>query len=345
MALKRYPGFIDAHVHLREPGATHKEDFGTGSRAAVKGGFTLVLDMPNNPVPTISPERIEEKVALAKSKGICDIGFHYGTDGENLSSLPYAWSHESVFGLKIYCNHTTGTLLVDQETTLEKIVAAWLSDKPILVHAEAQKADLMVQLATSYGRRLHICHISTALELDLVRSAKKRGIPVTCGVTPHHLFLKQADIERLGTFARVKPPMTSREDQDALWEGVGDGTIDIVESDHAPHTKEEKSGEHPPYGMPGLESTVGLLGKAVHENRLVESDVIRLLFESPKKIFHIPDQPNTYVELDFDRPFVVGSGGYETKCGWSPFDGWEAYGRVETVHKGNNILLQAGEIL
>src|SRR5258708_2631495 len=138
MSLLRLPGLIDVHVHLREPGATHKEDFLTGSRAAVKGGFTFIIDMPNNPTPTISLERLAEKIALSK-KAICDIGFHYGTNGLNTESFAAAAQNPKVFGLKLYCNHTTGEMLLDDPILVEKVFQTWESEKPILVHAEGEK--------------------------------------------------------------------------------------------------------------------------------------------------------------------------------------------------------------
>ncbi|MEK7556802.1 MAG: amidohydrolase family protein, partial [Patescibacteria group bacterium] len=151
MTLTRLPGLIDVHVHLREPGATYKEDFETGSRAAVKGGFTYILDMPNNPIPTVTPKRLWEKIALADAKAVCTIGFHYGTTGGNLETFESVWDHPRVFGLKIYCNHTTGELLVEDPVVLEKIFRAWESPKPILVHAEGERLYRAIELAQTYG--------------------------------------------------------------------------------------------------------------------------------------------------------------------------------------------------
>jgi carbamoyl-phosphate synthase/aspartate carbamoyltransferase/dihydroorotase len=129
----------------------------------------------------------------------------------------------------------------------------------------------------------------------------------------------------------MKPPLGTQADQDALWAGVTDRTIDLVETDHAPHTVSEKAGEPAPFGVPGLETAAGLLGRAIHDERLTEADVIRLLHEAPKRIFSIPAQPDTYVELDWSEPYRIGEGAYHSKAGWSPFEGWEAYGRMKTV--------------
>lgn len=343
--LKIFPGFIDVHVHLRDPGATHKEDYRSGTRAALMGGFTTVLDMPNNPVPTLTVDRVEEKVALIGQKAVCAVGLHFGTDGNNLGEFAAAAKHLFIYGLKIYCNHTTGMLLLEDEAKLDQIFAAWKSDKPILVHAEGEKVVLALELAKQYGRRLHICHISQAVEVDAVRRAKKQRQMVSAGVTPHHLFLTDKDRNKLGSFADMKPPLGTTDDQLALWEGLGDTTIDIVETDHAPHTRDEKAKTPPPFGVPGLETAVGLLFRSVREGRLSEDDVVRLLYTTPKKLFSIPDQFDTFVELDPAKPFVIGKNGFASKCDWSPFEGWEAYGRVEKVVYKGKIVVENSKLL
>jgi len=344
MSFKKYPGFIDIHVHLREPGSTQKEDFLTGSKAAIAGGFTLVIDMPNNPVPTFSIEALEEKITLSK-KAVCDIGFHFGTNGKNLDQFKNAYSHPRVFGLKVYLNHTTGDFLIDNPKILENIFSAWRSEKPILVHAEGKKVKECIILAKKYNRHLHICHISQKEEVEMVRIAKKEKIKITTGITPHHLFLIDKDLETLGPFAMMKPVLGTKKNQDALWQGVLDGTIDLVESDHAPHTKDEKSAQKPAFGVPGLETTLGLLFKAAHDKKITEKDIIRLLFDNPKKIFNIPDQKNTYIELDPNKPYIIGADGYQTKCNWSPFDGWKAFGKVEEVIIRRKNILRAGKFI
>ncbi len=344
MALKKYPGFIDIHVHLREPGATQKEDFRTGSRAAIAGGFTFIIDMPNNPLPTFSLKRVEEKISLSK-KAVCAVGFHFGTNGKNLDSFKAAFSHPKVFGLKVYCNHTTGDFLIDDPRVLEAIFAAWQSPKPIMVHAEGKKIEECIALAKKYNSRLHICHISQKQEVEMVRKAKKRKLKITAGVTPHHLFLIAADGVKLGPFAMMKPPLGLKKNQDTLWQGLVDGTIDLVESDHAPHTKQEKLGEKPAFGVPGLETTLGLLFKAAHDKKITEKDVIKLLYDNPKKIFNIPNQKDTYIELDPAKLYHVGKNGYETKCGWSPFDKWQLYGKVENVILHGKKIMNRGKIL
>ncbi len=344
MALQRFPGLIDVHAHLREPGATQKEDFYTGSRAAVKGGFTFIIDMPNNPIPTFSPKALEEKIRLSKEKAICDIGFHYGTNGKNIDTFPLVWNNPVVFGLKLYCNHTTGDYLIEDPVLLEKVFIDWKSNKPILVHAEGEKLALTLSLAKKYDHHLHVCHITQGSEVEMVRKAKKQRQSVSAGVCPHHLFLTNRDVTRLGPFAIMKPPLPIRADQDALWEGIADRTIDLVETDHAPHTKEEKSKTPPSSGVPGLETAVGLLFKAVHEGRINSNDVLRLLYTAPKELFSVPEQQDTYVELDPEEEWTVATP-YESKCGWSPFEGWELYGSIATVVIGGVPVLQGGKTI
>jgi carbamoyl-phosphate synthase/aspartate carbamoyltransferase/dihydroorotase len=341
MSLQKFPGLIDVHVHLRDPGATQKEDFLTGTRAAIAGGFTRVLDMPNNPTPTVTLERLDEKIMLAKQKAVCDIGFHYGTDGNNLSTFTKAAAYPQVFGLKIYCNHTTGTLLIDDKAKVETVFQAWEFDKPILVHAEGEQLAYAIFLTKKYNRRLHVCHITQETEVTMVADAKNNGILVTAGVTPHHLFLTQNDVVKLGSFGIMKPPIGTQQDQDALWEGVTSGVIDVVESDHAPHTKEEKAKTPPPFGVPGLETTLGLLLLAAQEKRLPQELVPALLYDRPRKIFSIPEQQHTYIELDTKEPYPVGEDTFQTKCNWSPFTNLTLYGKVWTVvYKGKTLLAQ-----
>jgi dihydroorotase-like cyclic amidohydrolase len=344
MALKKFPGFIDPHVHLREPGATHKEDFYTGSRAAAKGGFTFVIDMPNNPTPTISSDRLNEKIKLADGKAIIDIGFHYGTNGLNTETFKQTRDNSRVFGLKLYCNHTTGEMLIEDLALLEKVFLSWESTKPILVHAEGVQLAAAITLAELYSRKLHICHISQAIEVELVRRAKQKKLNITAGTCPHYLFMTASDREKLKGYATMKPPLGTKADQDALWQGLSDGTIDLIETDHAPHTKEEKEKEAPNFGITGLESAVGLMFKAVNMGKIKEKDIVRLMHDSAKSIFNIPDQENTYVELDPDKPYILGEDDYETKCGWSPFNGWELYGKIEKVVFKSKAILVDGKI-
>jgi dihydroorotase len=329
-AVMRLPGLIDPHVHLREPGGEHKEDFASGSAAALAGGFTFVIDMPNNALPTITLRRLREKVALASRRATCEVGFHYGTTGTNLGTFAAAAAADSVYGLKVYCNHTTGDLLVDDPHTLQAIFTGWPVGKPILVHAEGRRLAATIELAALHGQRLHVCHISQASEVEWVREAKRSGVMITAGVCPHHLWLTSDDEARLGGYAVMKPPLGTASDQEALWEGLRDGTIDLVESDHAPHTRPEKEAARPAFGVTGLETTLGLICKGVREGRLSLALLAPLLHSRAAAIFSTPAQPDTYVEFDPRAPYEVAPP-YATKCGWTPFEGWVLFGKPQSV--------------
>lgn len=306
MSVITWPGLIDVHVHLREPGAEYKEDFLTGSQAALAGGFTFIIDMPNNLKPIVILVRLEEKIQLAK-KAVCQIGFHFGTDGKNLSEFNQVWDKQAVFGLKVY---------FEKITNLEAVFQAWESAKPILVHAEGGQLKMAIELGKKFNRKLHVCHISLEEEVDWVRQAKKQGQKITSGVTPHHLWLKSGE-------ATMKPALGTETDQKALWEGLQDGTIDLVESDHAPHLKMEKL-----FGVTGLETTLGLMLLGVKQKKCSLEQVKKWLHDNPKRIFKIPNQ-KTKIKFDPDKSWRVDESKLKTKCGWSPFSGWQLYGKVE----------------
>jgi dihydroorotase len=344
MATITLPGLIDVHVHLRDPGATHKEDFETGTRAALKGGFTRVIDMPNNSEPTTSIRALKKKKRLVAGKALIPVGFHFGTNGKNTSSFLAAAADEQVFGLKLYCNHTTGEMLIEDLGLLEKVFEAWETDKPILVHAEGVQLAAVISLAQLYGRRLHVCHITQAIEVELVARAKGKGIGVTAGVCPHHLFMSGEWREKLGPYALMKPPLGTKKDMQALRKGLTSGVIDIVETDHAPHTKKEKASKVPPYGVPGLDTALPLMYRAVDEGWFEEKGIRTVLHDRPRELFRIPKQIKTRVVLETGS-FKIGDDGYETKCGWSPFDGWDVPVRVKSVMLEGKTLLTEGKIV
>lgn len=344
MSLTKFPGLIDIHAHFRDPGATDAEDFQSGGLAAVAGGYTFVCDMPNTNPPTFTLEALAAKKTLAARARI-GVGFHVGTDGANTDIFPQFIADSQVVGLKVYASETTGSLTVSDEGTLTGIVESWNSDKPILIHAEGDMLAMVLGLCAHYKRRAHACHVATLVDVGYIRRAKAQGQAISAGVTPHHLFLTEAEVTKLAGYGMVKPAIGTEDDQQSLWEAVKDGTIDLVESDHAPHTKAEKESKTPPYGVPGLETTLGLLFGAVHEGKMKHEDVIRLCHEAPKKLFSIPEQKDTYIEADPEMRYHIGEGGYQTKCGWSPFDGWVAYGKVQTVVFQGKPLLTGGQVV
>ena len=343
------PGLIDPHVHLRDPGQTNKEDFYTGTCAALAGGFTTIIDMPNNRVPITTRRRLEEKIKIAKEKIVCDVGFYFGSMGDNANEFPKIIN--KVLGLKLYLSHTTGNFLVDQKK-LELIFTDWttalhstkdLKQKPILVHAEDEMLGIVIKLAKKLGNKVHICHISTAQDLKQIIKAKEDGLRITCGVTPHHLFLTDQDVKRLGSFGKMKPLLQSKKDQEFLWKNLK--FIDVVESDHAPHTIEEKRGDPAPFGVPGLETTLPLLLTAVSEKRLKMEDIIRLCHTNPAKIFNIKTDKQTYIEVDLNSEFLILNSELHTKCAWTPFAEMKVKGKVERVFIRGKRVFENNKIL
>ncbi len=353
----RLPGLVDVHVHLREPGAIQKEDFETGTKAAIVGGYTTVLDMPNNPDSIVTPEKLEEKIKLAKGRIYCDLGFHLG--GGKLSVQYFDQLKKKVWGLKVYMNHTTGNLLIETDEELNLIFSNWPRTKVLMVHAEGPTLKKAIDLAKRFRSRLHVCHVSQALEIDQIKKAEKEGLKITCEVSCHHLFLTKDDLVRVGPFGIMKPPLSSKKDVDYIWENLD--VIDMVASDHAPHTKEEKLNNKPtPFGVPGLETTLPLLLNAVNEGRLSLDRVIELTSTNPRKIFGLrkgvklkhPEGVNEYVEVDLDEEWVIKNEYIISKSGWTPFDGMKVKGRVKKVvlrgrevFDGRNIFGPFGKVI
>lgn len=337
MSIITLPGLIDPHAHLRDPGQTEKEDFYTGTRAALAGGFTTILDMPNNKNPIVTAERLNEKIKIAREKIVCDVGFYFGSKADNMDE--FAKIQNEVFGLKLYLNETTGNFLIDRER-IEKIFLAW--NKIILLHAEDDAVAFIIETVRKTGKRAHLCHISTAFDLRQIIKAKEESLPITCGVTPHHLFLTEDDGVKLGPYGKMKPPLRPKRDVDFLWKNLV--YIDCVESDHAPHTKEEKEGNPTPYGVPGLETTLPLLFTAKHEGRLTTNDIIRLCHINPNKIFPV-SQPDTTVEIDEDEEYIIENKNLFTKCKWSPFNDWKVKGKIKKVFIRGTKVFENGKIL
>jgi carbamoyl-phosphate synthase/aspartate carbamoyltransferase/dihydroorotase len=332
------PGLIDPHVHLREPGATHKEDFLTGTKAALAGGFTTILDMPNNTTPITTLNLLTAKQKIAKEKILCDVGFHFGSLGNNLSEFEKV--QNKIFGLKLYLNQTTGSFIIGLDS-LPKIFHAWPKNHPILLHAEENILEKALALSNQFKQPVHVCHISSAKELTTILNAKNKGWQVTCGVTPHHLFLSINNLATLGILGNVKPALKKPSDLDFLWQHLSD--IDLIESDHAPHTLQEK--EQGAFGFPGLETTLPLLLTAVHQNKLTIDDIVRLCHTNPAKIFKIPTDPDTKIEINENEEWTIQNQNLFTKCKWSPFNNWKMTGKIKTVFIRGNKVFEDGKIL
>lgn len=342
------PGMLDPHVHLRGLDWAQKGTFASETAAAVAGGYWAVLDMPNTSPSTIDRAALAAKRCAIRAEAVCDWGLYFGASQVD-NTAEFATVSGQVCGLKIYNNATTGTLLVEDQALRERIYRAWPPDKRIAVHAEGQTVADILALVSSTLTATHFCHISTAEEIALLRAAKAQGLPVTVGVTPHHLFLTEDDVRTLGAFARMKPELKTQADQDALWEAVVDGLVDVVESDHAPHTLAEKQSDPPPSGVPGLETTLPLLLTAARDGRLTLERVVELVALRPQKIFDLTPPPGTYTVVDLDASYTISRAGLHTQCGWSPFEGMQVTGRVvevwirgRQVFDGEQVLVEPG---
>jgi carbamoyl-phosphate synthase/aspartate carbamoyltransferase/dihydroorotase len=339
--LLRLPGLIDPHVHLRDPGALHKEDFGSGTAAALAGGFTAVLAMPNTQPPLIDQTSLEIAKKAAGAKAHCDYAIYMGAGIENVKSASEL-AHQ-VCGLKMYLDQTYGPLRLDSLGALCDHLSKWPSIKPVAAHAEGMSLAAILFMAGLYSKPVHVCHVSRKAEIMLIREAKGKGYPVTCEVTPHHLFLSDEDIPHIGTGrSEVRPRLATKEDQEALWENLD--VIDCFATDHAPHTLEEKDSDNPPPGFPGLETALGLFLTAVKENRLTLEELIDRMVTNPRRIFHLPEQPETEVQVDMDASWEVRGSEFHSKCGWSPFEGRRLTGKVRQVTLRGSRVFDNGEI-
>lgn len=337
----KLPGLIDTHVHLREPGSTHKEDFESGTKAAVAGGYTLVLDMPNNPIPITNLATLDEKISLAKGRIYADLGFHFGGSKDAVPFFNQV--SKKVFGLKVYMNHTTGPLLIEDNTELDLIFSSWPKDKPLMVHAEEETLAKAITIAKKYQNKLHVCHVARKFELELIKEARQEGLNITCEVAMHHLYLTVDDVAELKHFGMMRPPLAKQEDIDYLWANINE--IDIIASDHAPHTYDEKMGEKVVNGVPGLETSLPLLLNAVNESRITIERVIEMTSTNPRKIFNIPEQENTYVEVDLDATQTISNEALFTKAGWTPFVGMEIKGKVISTTIRGEVVFNEGQII
>ena len=363
------PGVIDTQVHFREPGMEHKEDLETGSRAAVLGGVTAVFEMPNTKPPTTSREALANKVAAATGRMHCDFAFFVGATHDNVDELDELELLPGAAGVKVFAGSSTGNLLVDDEETLARVLAnirrrasfhsedeARLNDRMSLQRegdpsshtewrdpiAALASTERLLRLATEAGKRIHILHVSTAAEMGLLALHKDVA---SVEVTPQHLTLATPDAyDRLGTRAQMNPPLRDRAHQEQLWWGLSQGVVDVLGSDHAPHTFDEKSGSYPatPSGMPGVQTLVPVMLDHVNAGRLSLARFVDLTSAGPQRLFGIAgkgriavgyDADLTIVDLKAER--VVEDAWLGSKCGWSPFTGQTFKGwPIGTVVRG-----------
>jgi dihydroorotase-like cyclic amidohydrolase len=325
----KIPGLIDPHVHVREPGGTHKEDWDTCTSAALAGGFSTILAMPNTRPPITDRESLQTSLNAAKVKARCDYAQFLGAGPDNFTELNQLGLKTA--GLKMYMDQTYGPLRLDDMAIWMEHFKSWPKNLPIVAHAESRSMAAVILMAAIYNRPVHIAHISLREEILLIRAAKEKGIKVTCEVAPHHLFLTNKDISSIGLGrSEVRPHLATQADQDALWGNMD--VIDLFATDHAPHTLEEKDGENPPPGFPGLETALPLLLNAVHIGKLALDELIQKMTTNPRRIFLIPEQPETWVEVSLDGEYEILAVNHFSRCGWTPFEGRRVRGRVSRVH-------------
>jgi carbamoyl-phosphate synthase/aspartate carbamoyltransferase/dihydroorotase len=341
----KLPGLIDPHVHLREPGAMHKEDYDSGTSAALAGGFTTVLAMPNTKPPIFDAATLDLALNAAEQKARCDFGQYIGAGPDN-AEIAASLAGKAA-GLKMYLDSTFGELRLDDMTLWMPHYQKYPRKYPLVAHSESRSMAAAILFAAVYDRPVHIAHISLKEEVLLIKAAKEKGIKVTCEVCPHHLFLLKNDIPSISHGhpgrGEVRPRLATREDVEALWKNMD--VIDCFATDHAPHTIEEKDSDNPPPGFPGLETALPLLLTAVRDGRLSMDDIIAKSYTHPRRIFNLAEQPDTWIEVDENESYEIKASEQFTRCNWTPFEGWKVKGRVRKVVLRGQTAFENGKVL
>ena len=372
------PGVIDSQVHFREPGLTHKEDLETGSRAAVMGGVTAVFEMPNTNPTTTSAAALADKVSRAKHRMFCDFAFYVGGTRENVDEIQALEKLPASAGIKVFIGSSTGDLLVEDDAGLESIisklsrraafhsedefrlrervkyqVALDASSHPIWRDVEAARlcTERLIRIARKYNKLIHVLHISTAEELPLLAAARDIA---TVEATPHHLTLCADDYARLGTKLQMNPPVREKYHRDALWAAITSGLVDVLGSDHAPHTLEEKAKPYPasPSGMTGVQTLVPMMLNHVNEGKLSLERLVDLTSHGPQRIFNIKNKGRIaegydadFTIVDLKRTETIENKWIESRCGWSPYDGVKVQGWVVSTYVRGRCAMWQGEIV
>jgi dihydroorotase (multifunctional complex type) len=381
------PGVIDSHVHLRDEAKAYKETFLTGTAAAAIGGVTSVLDMPNNSPVTMSGETLRNRMETATRRILVNVGF-YSEFPANLEEIKEIVG-EGAMGFKLFMAEQVGGLNIDDDQAIQQAlvqtgdlgvpVAVHAEDHTLLknsieqlklnnrhdmtaflkAHSEAVELEAVERMlditAVVKKARIHFCHISTQKALDAVAEAKTTGKTVTCEVTPHHLLLTKDVYEHLGAVPLTMPPLRSREDVDALWKGVGEGNVDTLGSDHAPHALQEKDAASiwdVKVGVPGLETTLPLVLTEVHHGKLTLTRALELLCEKPAEIFGLTDKGRLeegktadLAVVDFNAKFKIDASKFKSKAKFSPFNRWDAQGKPVKTFVNGQLVMDEGEIV
>ena len=373
------PGVIDSQVHFREPGLEYKEDLESGARSAALGGVTCVFEMPNTNPSTVTPDLLLDKLARAKGRMDTDHAFYAGATHENTDLLPEMERMEGCCGVKVFMGASTGDLLVKDDAGVEAVLKAikrraafhsedeyrleerrslavtgdWQSHIVVRdVEAAVSSTRRLLRLARKTGKRIHVLHISTAEEMELLREAKDVA---SVEVLPNHLTLAAPDCyDRLKGFAQQNPPVREARHREALWRAVNAGIVDVLATDHAPHTMEEKKRPYPasPSGMPGVQTLVPLMLTHVNEGRLSLRRFVELTSAGPQRVFGIVGKGRIaegydadFTLVDMQRRETIRAADTASKCGWTPYDGFEAWGwPVGTIIRGVSVM-RDGEIV
>ena len=367
------PGIIDTQVHFREPGSTDSEDLESGSRAAVLGGVTSLFEMPNTNPPTSNLIEFDKKLQLAKDRMHSNYAFYFGATPDNVDQLSKLKDLKGCCGVKLFAGSSTGKLLVDKEADIEKVIAN--SDRVVSIHSEDEeilnlrkkfirKGDVhshlewrnsecaisstrrVVKIAERYNKQIHVLHVTTKEEVDFLAMHKKN---VTFETTPQHLTLYAPDCyDKLGTYAQMNPPLRTKDHYDRLWTAIKNDVVDVLGSDHAPHSKESKNKEYPnsPSGMPGVQTIFPVMLDHVNNGKLSLTKLIKLMCENPSKIFGIKNKGFIKEGYDADLTLVdmnkeqtIKDEMIASKCGWTPFNNYKVKGfPVGTIVNGNLVM-------
>ena len=372
------PGVMDTQVHFREPGQTHKEDLETGSRSAVMGGVTAVFEMPNTDPLTVTEQNFTDKVKRGRHRMHCDFAFFIGGTRENVQDLPELERAPGCAGVKVFIGSSTGALLVEDDESLRRIFqvirrrAAFHAEdeyrlnerKPLRIEGDPRShpvwrdetAALMatqrlVKIAREYGKRIHVLHISTKEEMEFLKDHRDVA---SVEVTPHHLTLTAPDCyERLGTRAQMNPPVRDAAHQAGIWKGLEQGVVDVLGSDHAPHTLEEKAKTYPasPSGMTGVQTLVPIMLDHVNAGRLSLARFVDLTSAGPQRLFNIACKGRIMAGYDADLTIVdlkreetITNAWIASRAPWTPYDGVKVKGwPVGTFVRGKRVMWQ-GEL-
>ena len=373
------PGIIDTQVHFREPGSTDAEDLESGSRAAVLGGVTSLFEMPNTNPPTANLIEFEKKLKAAKNRMHSNYAFYFGATPDNTDQLKQLKNVEGCCGVKLFAGSSTGNLLVDKESDIEKVISS--SDRIVSIHSEDEdiiklrkkfikqgnvhshpewrnvecamsSTRRVVKIAERYNKKIHVLHVTTKEEVDFLAMHKKN---VTFETTPQHLTLFAPDCyDKLGTYAQMNPPLRSKEHYDRLWVAIKNNIVDVLGSDHAPHLKSNKDREYPntPSGMPGVQTIFPIMIDHVNNGKLTLTQLVNLMCENPCRIFGIKNKgfikegyDADLTIVDMSKKVTIKNEMMASKCGWTPFHNHKITGfPVGTIVNGN-LVMEDGKIL